>query len=147
MKATTFLDRSDWAVGPWDDEPDRVEWREEQFPELVLLMRRGPSGAWCGYVGVPEGHAWHGQDMYDVDAEVHGGVTYTDTCDDDPEQGICHVPALGEADHLFWVGFDCAHAWDLMPRIADHAMADDVYRTAYYVREQVRSLAQQAIQA
>lgn len=33
---------------------------------------------------------------------VHGGLTYSDRCHDD----ICHVPAPGEPDDVWWFGFD-----------------------------------------
>lgn len=40
--------------GPWTAEPDREEWRHSSG--LACLARRGPMGAWCGYVAVPPGH-------------------------------------------------------------------------------------------
>jgi hypothetical protein len=51
--------------------------------------------------------------------EVHGGLTFADECapGDDPSRGICHVPDPGEPDHVWWFGFDCAHAGDFAPEI------------------------------
>lgn len=50
-------DKKSWGPGPWQMEPDRKEWRYKGLPCLAL---RGPVGAWCGYVGVSEGHALYG---------------------------------------------------------------------------------------
>ena len=53
----TFIDRSDWLPGPWDDEPDRVEWRDEATGLPCLLRRGSPFiGVWCGYVALPPDH-------------------------------------------------------------------------------------------
>ena len=55
IKTASFVDKSAWDRGPWDDEPDRVEWRVPELPQLACLVVRGPLGSWCGYVGVPPG--------------------------------------------------------------------------------------------
>lgn len=111
-----------WGDGPWKDEPDRIEWRRPGSA-LPRLMLRGPMGSWCGYVGVPEGHPLHGRKAWGTgatdeqhhaavdDLEVHGGITYAEAC----AGNICHVPAPGEPDHVWWFGFDCAHAGDVSP--------------------------------
>src|SRR3990167_2292622 len=84
------IDRSKWAPGPWDAEPDRLDWREGGFP---CFAQRNAMGAWCGYVGVPEGH-WAFEKQYGVvNVDVHGGLTYSEHC-----QGhICHVPPPRES--------------------------------------------------
>ena len=75
------LDKTTWARGPWDDEPDKIQWMTQAgFPGLAV---RGPLGAWCGYVGVSEGHPWFqkyydGCEMADEDWWPHGGLTYAD---------------------------------------------------------------------
>lgn len=51
------IDRTDWPAGPWDGEPDRIEWRHRGFP---CLMLRNAYGGWCGYVGVSPEHPLHG---------------------------------------------------------------------------------------
>lgn len=114
-------DRTGWPPGPWDDEPeDRVEWRHAGFPCLLV---RGPMGAWCGYVGVPPGHLAHGKDYGDVNVDVHGGLTFARPCHEDGP--ICHVPAPGEPDEVWWLGFDCNHYTDVAPKmLALEAMVD-----------------------
>ena len=103
--------RAGGIAGPWDGEPDRLEFRAAGLP--CLLVRNG-SGAWCGYAAVPPGHPLHGKGYSDPELEevsAHGGLTYAAGC-----QGkICHVPAPGEPDDVWWFGFDCSHAWDISP--------------------------------
>lgn len=100
--------KAEWGPGPWQDEPDRKEWRHNGFPCLAV---RSGHGNWCGYVGVPPGHPWHGKGYADVEGEAHGGLTYADAC----AGHICHVPKPGEPDDVWWLGFDCNHAWDIAP--------------------------------
>lgn len=33
-------------------------------------------GHYCGYIAVPSGHPWYGQDYNDLNVRVHGGLTY-----------------------------------------------------------------------
>jgi hypothetical protein len=81
------------------------------------------------------------------DIEVHGGLTFAHGCGhgDDPAKGICHISAEGEPDHVWWFGFDCAHAWDLCPGYErDRPWTEDsVYRDQRYVEGEVRKLARQ----
>lgn len=100
--------RKDWTPGPWDDEPNRAEWRYKDLPCLIVRNR---SGALCGYVGVPPGHPVHGKHYDDVEVDVHGGLTFSAGC----HGAICHVPEPGEPDAVWWLGFDCAHCGDAHP--------------------------------
>lgn len=143
------IDRTGWAAGPWDDEPDRLEWRAHG---LACLIVRNDHGALCGYVGVPPGHPCHGAGYQEADAtaplEVHGGLTYASAC----AGHICHVPEPGEPDDVWWLGFDCGHAFDLSPGI-DALLSKikfergcdwgQTYRDIAYVRAEVESLARQ----
>lgn len=114
------IDKTDWPRGPWDDEPDRVEWRSKGTPRLpCLIVRGGIPGSLCGYIGVPPGHPWHGKeyDAIEPDPDCHGGLTYSGKC----AGAICHVPVQGESDDVWWLGFDCAHANDYRPATAGRA--------------------------
>jgi hypothetical protein len=147
------LDRSTWGEGEWQHEPDRVEWCDD-ITGLKCLARRGPVGAWCGYVGVPPGHPLYGADngkclrkppCKDEDGELrycehtidniltaHGGITYSDTMSDVDKT-------------TWWFGFDCAHAYDLAPTLEYHRITTPsaVYRTLDYVMSNIESLALQ----
>lgn len=145
-------DKSKWGDGPWQNEPDKAQWIDETTG-LDCLIVRNPMGALCGYVGVPEGHRLHGVEYYEVDGaiEVHGGLTFSDSCSPATEKGeaygICHVPAPGRPDHVWWFGFDCAHHMDLCPvtvmKYADHDDGYNRYRDISYVRCEIASLAAQ----
>lgn len=157
------LDRSRWSPGPWDSEPDKIQWQDEATG-LPCMVRRSPHmGFWCGYVGVPEGHPAFGQGYDDVTVEVHGGLTFAEKCSKgDEATSICHVPGVGESDNVWWLGFDCGHAGDLYPSrhpdfIADSYMKlgemfdamsgsgdeSEGYRDLAYVRAEVTKLAAQ----
>lgn len=143
------IDKSQWPDGPWKDEPDRKEWRHLGLP--CLMVRQKNHGAWCGYVAVPPGHPLHGVHYDECDVSVHGGLTYSDKC----HGRVCHVPAPGEPDDVWWLGFDCAHcgdrtpAADLSPEWYDFGSTDlrDVYRTASWVEAEVNRLAGQILAA
>lgn len=143
------IDKSAWGPGPWQDEPDRKEWRHAGF--VCLIVRVPSHGALCGYVGVPPGHPWHGKGYDEVetafpDVSVHGGLTYADQCGG----RVCHVPEPGEPDDLWWLGFDHAHAFDLSPAYAIRMSelygplsdSDEVYRDMAYATDGVQSLAE-----
>ena len=135
MRERQSIDRKGWPSGPWDNEPDRFEWRSQGFP---CLAARSHVGAWCGYVAVPHGHPWHGKGYADIDTNAHGGLTYSGSC----TGRICHIPEPGESDNVWWLGFDCAHAGDLYP--GGHPLFTDhpwIYRTLDYVRAEVDALA------
>ena len=162
-----------WGDGPWLTEPDKVQWIDEATGYDCLAVRVGTvTGAWCGYVGVPENHPWHGLSYSNWDEEggrelspedlieVHGGITYSDMCAEgmDEAKGVCHVPEKGAAKNPWWFGFDCAHAFDLCPQMKatmeeiyakkgeapPRSLRDgETYRTLDYVREQVTSMAKQ----
>lgn len=161
-----FEDKSEWRRGPWDEEPDKVQWQDEETGLPCLAVRGGYHGAWCGYVGVAEGHPWF-KEEYDEheDVEVHGGLTFSDFCaEENKEHGVCHIPDAGEPERLWWFGFDCMHAFDITPKrgsrtdfghllssFTDAILATqatlkgerDEYRTLAYVKSEVASLARQ----
>lgn len=154
-KTWVTTDKATWGPGPWQDEPDKEQWQDEATGYACLIKRGWRSGSLCGYVGVPEGHPWHGGDW--PDADVHGGISYAAPCEEGPEgHTICHIPGPGEPEPLWWVGFHCAHAWDISPameaRTGDLGLppircGDEFYRTAAYVKAECASLAKQAAEA
>jgi hypothetical protein len=146
------IDKSAWGHGPWQTEPDRVQWQHAGY--ACLVVRNDRLGHWCGYVGVDRSHPHYGQSGEDLDVLVHGGLTYADKCRDN----ICHVPEPGMPADVWWLGFDCAHAGDMSPARAalerEWAKTDpsfrltlkelrDVYRTLDYVKAETEDLAEQ----
>jgi hypothetical protein len=132
------IDRTKWGPGPWDGEPDRIDFEAHGFP---CLMLRNSFGAWCGYVAVPREHPAYGRGYDEMEVQVHGGLTYADQC----RGHICHEPKAGQSEDVWWVGFDCAHSGDMIPafRRGFSANLGETYRTVSYVRREVENLANQ----
>lgn len=135
--------RDNIPTGVWSDEPDKAHWIDEAT-DLDCLIHRNDLGTLCGYVGVTEGHPFFEKDydnLYD-DITVHGGLTYSDKCQETGDEaiGICHVPLPGRAEDVWWLGFDCGHAYDLTP---SWSMPGTTYRDFQYVKTEVESLAAQ----
>lgn len=157
-KSWTTVDKTGWGPGPWQDEPDKAQWTDEATG-LPCLIKRNRFGALCGYVGIPEGHPWYRTGYGDIDLPdgVHGGLTFADHCQEDGDEAetICHIPAPGEPDNVWWAGFDCAHYTDLSPANEallrevgfDHGhhplTPEQIYRDLTYVQDQCRHLAHQ----
>ncbi|MBA7620179.1 hypothetical protein ES703_27524 [subsurface metagenome] len=131
----------------WLDEPDKDEF--EHAGLKCLILRHSELGHLCGYVAVPKGHLCYGKDYdhipYDdlFPVEVHGGLTWCKEGDGDlwPEG-------------YWWFGFDCAHAWDLVPQILElekcfpdlkPLMSSNTYRNFQYVRRETEDLAKQVV--
>jgi hypothetical protein len=150
------IDKSKWGAGPWQDEPDRVDFIAFGFS---CFARRHPQhGHWCGYVGVPREHPFYGKPYGDVEGalEFHRGINYSALCDEAGD--ICHVPAPGMPADVWWFGGDFGHGFDLCPGIDARwreareafplipelpGMPRDTYRALPYVRQNIEHLAEQ----
>jgi len=146
----TTVDKSKYPTrGAWDNEPDKKQWQDEETG-LACLIHRGPVGALCGYVGVPEGHPYFKKSYNDIDhLEVHYGLTYSGLCQPgtDESKGICHLPDEGEPDHVWWLGFDCAHSDDFCPSYQKEAHSIySSYKDIPFVESECRGLAKQLLQ-
>lgn len=93
----------------------------------------------CGYIAVPPDHPWARMGYDDVRCEVHGGLTYASLAEQFYEGKV--APAGWSV-----LGFDCAHAGDLLPVTAERSRLRGYgeYRTIDYVRAQLENLARQA---
>lgn len=158
--------REGWPEGPWNEEPDKIQFEDEAtgYPCLIVRNRMG---ALCGYVGVPAGHRFHGVGYDDVrvgdsaeydDANyppAHGGLTFADKCHEGvPEgEGICHIPGPGEPDDPWWLGFDTAHGDDVIPGMlamdekygtagSRSYWSDGTYKDVAYVKRNIAELAE-----
>ncbi len=128
-------------MSEWLDEPHRDEF--EHAGLKCLILRHHELGHLCGYVAVPKGHLCYGKDYdhipYDdlFPVEVHGGLTFSREGDGDTwPKGY------------WWLGFDCAHAWDIVPYMEElkanlgHT-EHGIYKNFQYVRREVENLASQ----
>lgn len=134
------VDRSTWGMGPWDNEPDQVEWESSG---LTCILRRASSlGHWCGYVSVPRSHAFFGKNEYDLfdlgaHLSVHGGITYAE----DTRPCGMTLTATKTTEALWWFGFDCAHGSDLCP--GSRYTTEGTYRDLEFAFTGTVSLAEQ----
>lgn len=144
---TGLIDRTGWAEGPWDGEPDQVLWTAKAPPHYRCMVHRvhAEVGSLCGYVAIPPGHPAHGLD-WDAEAlreiEVHGDLTFAGRGIDDS-----------------WVfGFDCGHGFDVSPGLQarmravlppyllqtiDDCPLGETYKTVAFVRAECEGLAAQ----
>ena len=145
------VNRAHWPPGPWNDEPDKVNWTTEAgLPGMIV---RNNLGSLCGYVAVAKGHPLYGKGYGDGDLDridVHGGLTFAAGC----SGAVCHTPDPGETDDVWWFGFDCAHCGDWSPPSfppgllgsdRSHPRTGEVYRDIAYVTAEVESLAAQLV--
>ncbi|MGC3958128.1 MAG: hypothetical protein QM813_09380 [Verrucomicrobiota bacterium] len=118
-----------------------------QFDGFVLIAGEHEGLTWfvahnkmcyrCGYVLVPPEHPWFGRLYEEIEADVHGGLTFA-----------------GPAGTWAWcVGFDCAHSGDApdpdLPHYADMPLRfifgqDGVIRSTEYVEAECLKLCKQA---
>lgn len=139
-----WIDKSEWGDGLWQDEPDRVDWRDDATGLPCLALRNATLGHWCGYVGLPPGHPWHGKGYEDLlSLPAHGGVNFVSKCDEgEGPDRVCHVPLPGEPDDVWWIGFDCGHYGDLSPGtlLLDRVLHDHGFVMPVFGRGEYRSL-------
>ncbi len=133
----------DWrsVKGPWNGEPDFLLFSERGFPCVVL--RHANFGHLNGYVGVPRGHPLYRKSYRDLDVRVHGGLSYSGDLSDVPLRVLFSVLKYPDVA-WWWFGFDCAHAYDVVPaQLADglRPFSGAKYRDVAYVQEMCRVLA------
>lgn len=100
--------KTEWGDGPWQDEPDRFEWQTRAgYPGAIFRHPR--HGQLNGYVGVLADHPDYKKDYDEIEADVHGGLTYSG------ETPGGFINSLEQELPIWWFGFDCAHFQDCMP--------------------------------
>lgn len=116
---------------PWTQEPNYAEFTLNGF--TCIIRRPIDKAHLCGYVGLPEGHKFFSKHYVEIEADVHGGLTYAS-----------HGMAEYNGPRLWWIGFDCHHSGDFSPFYSTLADARvEVYRTFGYVFSQLQSLTTQ----
>jgi|GEM_PF-1567977 len=110
-----------WGPGAWHNEPDEEFYFERGYP--CLILRKENTGHLCGYVGILKqeseqyridktincfGVTLHKEFDYDaVPIDANGGITFFGRFDR-------FIPEKYR-DKCIFIGFDCAHAGDLVP--------------------------------
>lgn len=123
---------------PWANEPDSVKFTYRGY--CCWVKRNLSLGVLCGYVALTPDDKFFEQDydspLYD-NLSVWGGLTYS-----------------GWQQDQFWLGFDCAHATDLIPQqvslqqagwLAPAAMDNVTYKDVAFVKDELRQLVDQLI--
>lgn len=86
-------------------------------------------GAINGYVRIPQGHPWFGLGYDAIDADVHGGLTYS-------------------GGNEGWIGFDTLHSGDIWPGLPSSLRFGPAkHWTPELVAEEARRLARQVAAA
>lgn len=129
-------DKSNWREGPWDNEPDRKDFVYLGYSCFAL---RNALGNWCGYVGIPESHPLFMKSYDDAPIDVHGGLTYGALC----SPPICHIPAPGMPEKVWWLGFDTAHYGDISPSRYMPQIASESYKDLNYTESEIKRMAEQ----
>ena len=144
-----------------ENEPNSLDFTSHG---LQCALRRGPMGAWCGYVAIGAEHP-----LFRVDySEPHeclaplwrkrqgepvgnAGIIPLICCQGEPRMDVAlavhggvtyaedHCP-LDEPDGQWWIGFDCNHAGDYAPGLPS---IGEVYRTIHYARGECEAMAGQ----
>lgn len=99
-----------------------------EFFGFKTQAQKQDNGAWNGYIEIPKGHPWFEKDYMHVDADVHGGLTFSG-------------PRGGEG---FWLGFDCQHYGDQIPSRPEMG---GTFRDLKFVKNELKKLARQAFDA
>lgn len=135
------------------DEPYEQSWIDEATGFKCEAKRHSSLGHWCGYVGVPLSHPWHGKHYDNIHVYVHGGLTYANGHYGGALEALGAVAdGREDVDMTWWVGFDCAHAGDFAPYnltmemagVPHHAIDGETYRDIEYVRAEIRRLCLEA---
>lgn len=133
--------KNTWGPGPWQAEPDMVMWTDQESELDCMINRSELSGSLCGYVAVKPDHPWFGKDYDEIAVEVHGGLTFSDYRSEGPG---------------WWLGFDCAHHWDVCPAMEAKLIEasieimrteDQTYKDMEYVHKECAALVRQAVEA
>lgn len=92
-----------------------------------VIVQHPNVGHLCGYVVIPEDHPLYQKNYDEIDLEVHGELTYSDS----------DLISVGED---FCIGFDCAHAGDWIPM---YGFENDTYKDITFVENEIKSLIDQ----
>jgi hypothetical protein len=137
---TEGLPKSQWGAGPWQGEPDALDWRDAATGYACAIRRNSDIGSLCGYVGVAPGHALHGWrcddslllrdefekgdgkfgilDLFVYAASgAHARGTIPLGLALKAHGGVNWSGAMpdGSGGGAWWFGFDCAHSGDYAP--------------------------------
>lgn len=98
----------------------------EEKDYLCEIIRHDKNSHWCGYIFINSNHPWYEKHYDNIDADCHGGLTYSEYEED-----------------KWKIGFDCAHWGDFVSKYK----TSGIWRDRRYVESECRKLVEQAIEA
>lgn len=116
------------------------DWTEDEGTPLArrALIRTGPGGSFCAYVGVPADSSLAGRDYDDMPLNCHGGLTFSDA-----------GGRSGWPEGWYWYGWDYAHGGDFLnyaPRMGGHRWTlEEIEAETRGVMDQLRDLLAEAM--
>jgi hypothetical protein len=126
----------------WENEPDFLEFIDEETNYKCFIFRHQFGGHLCAYVQIPKSNKLYKNKLEAIeqlDFEVHGGVTFADDV-----FRVINAPFDFDIDDSYGVGFDCAHATDIVPYHKALVCSEIVeYRNIEYVANECKKLAKQ----
>jgi hypothetical protein len=139
---------SEWGIGEWTNETDYLEFSHKGVRCQIM---RNSLGILCGYIHLDSDHPWYGKEYGSIDADVHGGLTFSEM----------------RRDSVYVFGFDCAHSGDVTPAcqvaleasrkelsermphlkkiLEEHELIPCSYKNIDYVTQECMRLADQAL--
>ena len=109
VKELHCVDKSQWARGPWDNEPDLVLFEDEETKLPCLICRNSRFGCLNGYVGVRKGHPAFKVDHDEISFEQP--IVFSGFREEDLEM----LGEAAKAKKMWWFGFDTAYGGDFLP--------------------------------
>jgi hypothetical protein len=160
------LSKSVFGNGPWDYEPDRIWWLDDETGFYCLIYRSPELGNLFGYIAIPQGHPWWDKTIDELNTiDVHGGITYSEGNGHHStmyyNKGHKFVGPFIESHstvdgnivldiNLWIIGFDTCHFGDEVPALK-HIQAPlryvKTYRDASFMEAELKSLCKQALAA
>lgn len=139
-KTNKIIDKTQWSSGEWIDEPDYLEWTDEETGYVCKIER--VESILEGYVGISYDHYRNlTKDNKYSDLKVHGGGL------------IRHQYGDTYGDTMCFLGFDCGRFGDFCPYICVYEIdgtpifrprgIPQDYRNIDYVKNEINKLISQ----
>lgn len=107
---------------------DQVEFEYRGYKCFIMVMSGGYLN---GYVLITKNHPAYMKRYYELDIDCHGGLSFSD------------FASHKNLDDGWFIGFDCAHAGDLVPNFSN---SPGVWRDEEYVTNELKSIVEQLIE-
>jgi hypothetical protein len=124
-------------IKEWEQEPNFLEFIDEETNYQCFIVRNQHVGNLLGYVQIPKNNKLYKNNLEAIERleiEVHGGITFANDL-----FRVINAPFDFDIDDAYGIGFDCAHTKDLLPFFN----TSGEYRNIEYVTNECKKLAKQ----